>query len=183
MRRHLLAGLLTIGLLGPVLVAAPASGAEQGTECSGTAIVTLVPGLSEQPSSGVHNGREGKADCNGPVQGERPTGPMAIEWDGRYGTQDPDTCAKGEGWGIATHTVPTADGPKTFQVTFTFLYWDARGSISGAFQGDYFSGTFQLEPLEGDCVSSPVTKSRLSFRGTWHEHRGAKHVVGLVFLL
>jgi hypothetical protein len=177
MRRHRFTGLLVVAFLGSVLVGAPAGGAEQqGTECSGKAIMTFTPGLSDQPSSGTHSGREGKSDCNGP---------MATEWDGRYGTQDPDMCSKGgEGWGVATHTVTTADGPQSFDAVFTFQYLAiSNGLISGNFQGDYFSGTFQLKPLEGDCVSSPVTKAELTFRGTSHEQRGAKHVIGILFLV
>lgn len=46
--------------------------------------------------------------------------------------------------------------------------------MSGTFEGDYFSGTFSFRPLEGDCVTSPVTKSDLTFKGTWHEYRGSK---------
>jgi hypothetical protein len=183
MRRHLLAS-LTAALLVSGLVAAPTSGADQGTECRGRATMTFDPGISEQPSSGIHHGREGTADCNGRVRGEQPTGPVTIEWDGRYGTQDSDTCSLGEGWGLATHTVPTADGSKSFKVVFTYRYVrHADGVVSGAFEGDYFSGTFEVEPLQGDCVGTAVTKAGVIFRGTWHEHRGGKHLVNVLFLL
>jgi hypothetical protein len=176
MRRHRFAGLLAVTCLGSVLVSAPAGAEQQGTDCRGKAIMTFTPGLSDTPSSGTHSGSEGKSDCNGP---------MATEWYGRYGTQDPDTCSKGgEGWGVATQTAPSVKGPENFDAVFTFQYLAiSNGLISGSFQGDYFSGTFQLRPLEGDCVNSPVTKSELTFQGTWHEQRGAKHVIGILFLV
>jgi hypothetical protein len=182
MRRHRFAGLLAVGFVGSLLMSSPAGSAEQrDPECSGTAIVTFTPGLSDEPSSGTHSGRDGKTECKG--EGERPMGPMATGWEGRFGTQDPDTCAKGgEGWGMATQTAPA--GPENRDAIFTFQYFAITdGVISGVFQGDYFSGTFQLKPLEGDCVSSPVTKAELTFQGHWHEQRGAKHVAGVLLLL
>jgi hypothetical protein len=180
MRRHRFAGLLAVGFVGSVLMTTPASSAQKkGPECTGRAVMTFTPGLSEEPTSGTHSGRDGEADCQGQV--DRPLGPMATAWEGRFGTQDPDTCAKGgEGWGMATQTLGSADD----EAVFTFQYFAmAKGVISGVFQGDYFSGTFQLKPLEGDCVSSPVTKAELTFQGHWHEQRGAKHVAGVLLLL
>lgn len=175
MRRGLLVAVTTAALLSSGLVLAPSGQAQQATECTGKALFTMAPGLSETPSSGTHNGRNGTEDCNGPVQGETPTGPVAVEWDGRYGTVDPDTCSSGgEGWAVAYHYVPTANGTKVFRVIALFRYGGvSNGIVSGTFEGDYFSGTLRITmPVNGDCVSSPMTKAEMEFTGTWHEYRG-----------
>lgn len=172
--RSLLRGLVAVGLLGSVLTAAPAGQAQQATECNAKAIMTMRPGISETPSSGTHIGREGTEECNGPIQGAEPTGSVAVDWDGRYGTSDPDTCSRGgEAWGVANHYVPTKDGTKTFRVIFTAKFGGISGGLlSGTFEGDYFSGTFSVRPIEGDCVTSPITKADVTFKGTWHDYRG-----------
>jgi hypothetical protein len=170
---RLIRGLMAIGIMASVFTAAPAQGAQQGTECNATAILTFTPGLSETPTSGTHTGRDGTEECNGPIQGEQPTGPVTVDFDGRYGTRDPDTCSGGgEGWGVANHYVPTKDGTKTFRVIFTVKFGGIAGSlVSGTFDGDYYSGSFTFRPLQGDCINSPVTKAELKFKGTWHEYR------------
>jgi hypothetical protein len=139
-------------------------------------VMRLRPGISETPSAGTAYGREGVQECNGPVLGEQPTGEIGHDFDGRYGTDGPDTCSRGgEGWGVANHYVPTKNGTKTFRNIFTYKFGGVSGGIvSGTFEGDYFSGTFSIRPLEGDCVTSPVTKADLTVKGTWHEYRGSK---------
>lgn len=174
--RRLHVSLLTVGLLGPVLAGAPPSHAQPATECTSEMVMRLRPGISETPSAGTANGREGVQECNGPVLGEQPTGEIGHDFDGRYGTDGPDTCSGGgEGWGVANHYVPTKNGTKTFRNIFTYKFGGVSGGIvSGTFEGDYFSGTFSIRPLEGDCVTSPVTKGDLTVKGTWHEYRGSK---------
>jgi hypothetical protein len=177
MRRGLLTSVTTAALFSSVLLVAPAGQAQQATECTGKAVFTMTPGLSETPSSGTHNGRNGTEDCNGPLQGENPTGPIAVEWDGRYGTADPDTCSSGgEGWAVAYHYVPTANGTKIVRVIALIKYGGvSNGVLSGTFEGDYFSGTLRItKPVEGDCLTSPMTKTELTWAGTWHEYRGDK---------
>lgn len=164
---------LAVGLLTAVLSTAPVSGAQQPTECNTTTVLNFRPGLSETPGSGTYNAREGTEECNGPIQGEQPTGPVSVDLDGRYGTSDPDTCSEGgEAWGVAKHNVPTKDGTKTFTVIYTVKFGGISGGlVSGTFNGDYFSGTFTFRPVQGDCISAPVTKAELKFKGTWHEYR------------
>src|SRR5437868_2933938 len=56
--------------------------------------------------------------------------------------------------------------------TFTFTYGGlSHGGITGTFDGDYYSGTVAFEVLEGDCVTTPITKARIAFAGTWHPYR------------
>jgi hypothetical protein len=168
---------------GSGLVAVPAgvaSGGLQGqTVCSNgesRETISFTPGVSETPAAGswFSSGDSGTEQCTGPVLGYEPTGPVTIRHNGgRFGTDDPDVCSTGgEGWGVATHTIPTKDGTKMIVNTFTFTYGGLRhGGITGTFEGDYYSGTVAFEVLEGDCVSSPITKVRIAFAGTWHEYR------------
>lgn len=171
--RQLLRALVAMAFLGSVVGVAPASQAQQATECTGVTPMTFTPGLSESPSSGTHNGRDGTHECNGPVLGDQPTGTGGHDWDGRYGTDGMDTCTEGgEGWGVANHYVPTKDGKKTIRNVFTFKYGGISGGIvSGTFEGDHFSGTFSFKPLEGDCVTAPLTKGEVTYKGTYHEYR------------
>jgi hypothetical protein len=59
----------------------------------------------------------------------------------------------------------TFDG-KTIKNPFTFTLGDlADGSIPGRFEGERYSGTFTFTPVEGNCVSQPVTKGRVHLDG------------------
>lgn len=172
MSRRRVVVILVGGLLGAGSAVAPVSHAAD-TECIGASVMNVSPGMSETPTSGTHAARNGTEQCTGPLNGATPTGDPTVEWDGRYGTTDPDTCsAGGEGWGVAHHTVPTREGPKVVRNVFTFTYGGLEnGLMSGAFKGDYFSGTLAFRPLEGDCVTVPVSRLEATFRGTWHEYR------------
>ena len=182
MRARLLWLLLPV-FVGGGLMAVPAGGASGGpqaeTVCTNgqsRETITFTPGVSETPSAGFwfSSGELGTEQCTGPVLDYEPTGPVTIRHHGgRFGTTDPDTCSTGgEGWGVATHTIPTKDGTKTIVNTFTFTYGGLHhGGITGTFDGDYYSGTVAFEVLEGDCVTTPITKARIAFAGTWHPYR------------
>lgn len=163
--------MVVIGCLGGAVGGTPHVSAAE-TECTGTAEMAVSPGMSREPTSGIIRARNGTEHCTGAVNGADPTGDPAVEWDGRYGTRDGSTCASGgEGWGVAYHTVKTKDGPKVFRNVFTITYGGLQnGLISGTFRGDYFSGTFTFRPLDGDCVTAPMTKVEARFRGTWHDY-------------
>lgn len=151
-------------------VVQPASG-QEGTHCTFSFEVTLSPGLSSSGTSGTHSssGEVGVLDCHGPVNGYEPTGTGTLGDEGRYGTADPDTCASGgEGDGVDTITVPTADGPQRILSDFTFTYGDLStkgGVVHGEFTGTRFSGSFEFTPTQGDCVTSPVTKAAVTGEG------------------
>jgi hypothetical protein len=42
-------------------------------------------------------------------------------------------------------------------------------AVIGAFQGTEFSGTYGFVPLEGDCVTTPLTKFKVVFDGYWND--------------
>lgn len=147
------------------------AGGQDVTHCTFSFEVTLSPGLSSSGTSGTHSssGEVGILDCDGPVNGHEPTGAGTIGDEGRYGTADPDTCASGgEGDGVDTITVPTADGPQRILSDFTFTYGDLStkgGVVHGEFTGTRFSGTFEFTPTAGDCVTSPVTRAAVIGEG------------------
>ncbi len=140
-----------------VVPAGTATGAEEGTRCTGELVATLTPGIGSEPVSGVFHsdGESGRLDCGGR------TG--TIGEDGRYGTETPVTCSSGgEGWGV--HSI-TVDG-KTIKNTFTFDFGGiSAGLVSGTFTGERYSGTFTVTPTDGDCVSSPITKAKVTLDG------------------
>lgn len=173
MSRRLFVTLTALAFLSSGFIFAPSIQASPGTECTGTAEMTMTPGISEKGTSGTQFARNGTEKCNGPLNGSRPTGDPTVEWEGRYGTKDPDTCSSGgEGWAVSYHTLPTENGTKVVRNIFTFTFGGlSDGIVSGVFKGDYFSGTFEFRPLEGDCVTRPLTKAALTFKGTWHEYR------------
>jgi hypothetical protein len=51
------------------------------------------------------------------------------------------------------------------RVPYTFSIGDLTanpGFVSGEFSGDGVRGTFKVTPLEGDCVTSPITRVRVN---------------------
>jgi hypothetical protein len=154
-RRAVLAGIaLVAGLLGPV----DGAGAEP-TTCTFSASFTLSPGLSVTPTSGTFtsDGERGQITCG--------TATGSFGADGRYGTTDPDACfASGEGEALQSWT--TQLGHETNPITFTYGVLAAGGAISGEFRGPRFSGTFEVTPTKGDCVTAPVTEVSLRGKGT-----------------
>lgn len=164
MRRILLTALTLVLVLGP---AAPVQG-DQGTHCTFDFELTLTPGLSMTPTTGSHGGT-GPILCDGLVNGQQPTGGGTLTDDGRYGTKDPDTCSGSEGDGTDTLQIPTAAGIQTVVSRYTYIAGDrlpTKGGVAaGSFKGSHFTGTFEFTPLEGDCVTAPVTRVRVFGEG------------------
>ncbi len=130
----------------------------------------LSPGLSLSPSSGaLATPRPGIIECHGKINGAAPTGDGQVTEAARYGTKDPDTCQSGgEGEGIMSMTIPTSDGQVKIddKQTYTYGAFKAGAAFSGAFQGEHMSGTFEVQPVDGDCASKPVTKFHVKGQGT-----------------
>ena|SRR5436305_9451697 len=168
-RRPVAVGLLLVGALLAEPTGAGAAGpAGAPTHCTFTSTITLTPGLSVVPSSGTFTsgGETGTVSCDGPVRGIVPTGPGTLGVEGRYGTRDPDTCFGGEGEGRFSFTFPTATGVGRRSNVFTFSY-SLVGLSNSGFSGDGFGGGFDdVEPQEGDCVVTPVTRILVKGHGT-----------------
>lgn len=133
----------------------------------------MSPGFSMSPSSEVFatpGGETGTITCDGALDNKRSTGPGRIGvTDGRYGTEDPDTCTSSEGSAIHSIIIPTDKGPATYKDVFTYRFGEVavgrRGPAVGTFKGQRLSGTFNLSVIEGDCLTKPVTKARVSAEG------------------
>jgi hypothetical protein len=154
---------MTAGFLGSVLAAAPASQAESSTVCIGrTDIMQITPGWSQKPTSGtVITVVDGTEECNGPVEGYQPTGPIRTRHSVTYGYANPDTCPTKltvKGW--VDHAIPTADGIVVLRNNITGGLDPSSDAPArwGTFEGDRDSGRFWFRPLEGDCIHSPMTR-------------------------
>jgi hypothetical protein len=171
MRRSLVAFIAVVLGFGG---ATPVEAAQQGTKCRHQMEFTLSPGFSLTPNTGVRHGK-GTITCDGPVDGKQPTGAGAVIDEGRYGTKDPDSCISGsEGDGVDTFEIPTADGILKIESYFTYdgIKPSTKGAmISADFQGTRYTGNIELTPVEGDCVTAPVTKLKGFGEGILHPHR------------
>jgi hypothetical protein len=163
---------LTGGLLMPPAGSAGSEPSDR-TRCTFTTPIALLPGLSVVPTSGTFSsgGENGRVSCDGPVRGIVPTGEGTLGVEGRYGTDDPDTCFGGEGEGRFSFTFPTATGvgrrSNVFTFSFSLFGLSTGGSSGNGFSGDGFGGGFdEVRPEEGDCVLRPVTKLIIKGHGT-----------------
>ena len=168
--RRILLIIMLAFLSTPATTARPA-GAAGGTQCTFEVDFVASPGLTTSPSSGTitTNGETGTAACNGPVNGKQPTGPGTFGGEGHYGTKDGDTCQTGgEGDAVHSFTIPTSGGAEHIKsaITYTYGAFKAGTAFSGTFKGDRWSGTFDVQPLDGDCASKPVTKFHVKGKGT-----------------
>jgi hypothetical protein len=164
---------VALALLESGAVLQPATGVE-GTHCTFAFVIVLEPGLSMEPSTGTHfSDGLGTLDCDGPVNGRQPSGTGTLGEDGPYGTDDPDSCQSGgEATGTDRLTVPTADGPQQVNSEFTAAFGklsNKGGLFHGEFTGTRFTGTFEFRALEGDCVTSPVTRAEVKGEGIIHD--------------
>ena len=156
-------GLVALAFVTSVaLPATPARAAETGPMCVGYDVLEISPGLSptENTTGTVnHVGPLGQENCyGGEPLGYRPTGPIGIE---HYITYS-GTCAQPVLKGYALHHIPTAEGVKTIRNDFT--------AGVGTFQGRKFSGAYTVKPLEGDCMSAPLTKFRTDYVGYFNDN-------------
>jgi hypothetical protein len=178
MRRPALRSLvIAVALLGSSAGLQTSASAEGQTTCTFANDVDLSPGFSLQPGSGTFTEKGAPIECTGPVNGEQPTGIGTEDQDGRYGVQHPNSCASaitgdGEGDGVFNITIPTTGGDQRLTTHFTFTFGRKvpthGGLAAGEFKGDHFSGTFEFKPIEGDCVTKPVTKVHVMAKGVLH---------------
>lgn len=169
MRRSLVAAIamiIALGGIGPLR-------AETETRCTFEFEAAVSPGFAMDPSSGTHQG-SGPINCDGPVNGKQPTGVGTLTDDGRYGTTDGDSCtSEGEGDGVDTIEIPVAGGTETVVSEFTYTSGGSQvptrgGLVAGRFEGTRFTGTFEFTPIEGDCVSGPITRVKVFGEGVIH---------------
>jgi hypothetical protein len=120
-----------------------------------TYTVPMAPGLTMLPVENTFGTTEPTAiACDGSVRGRPGDGPrdtgLHREGDGAGGG---GTCEVFTGHGRAVITLPTAEGAVELVNNFTF----EGGGAAGQFTGDVFSGVVHLSPVQGDCVTEPLT--------------------------
>lgn len=131
--------------------------AETTMSCTAEGDFVVNPGLSTNPSSGTYASSPGTLDCKDGGKG-------TIEFNGNYGTKDPDSCTSG-GEGNGTTTFKFADGATVTDDGIDFSYGPFQGgALGGSWKGKSSSGTFEVTSIEGDCVSKPITKAHAVFR-------------------
>jgi hypothetical protein len=141
-------------------VPANAMAAEKSTTCYGSEVLAANPGLSLLTGTvgRIDNaGVKGTEKCDGPAAGYEATGPIRTEHHIRYGV---DTCREVHMIWYAVHSIPTKDGIIEVKNDFT--------AGLGTFSGKKFSGYYTVVPLQGDCVSAPLTRFRVDWVGTWN---------------
>lgn len=132
--------------------------AETTMSCTAESDFVWNPGLSTNPSSGTYaSSPAGTLDCKGGGKG-------SVEFSGKYGTKDPDSCSSGgEGAGISTFKF--ADGGSVHDDGIEFTYGPFQGgALGGSWKGKSSSGTFEVTSIEGDCVTKPISKAHVVFK-------------------
>jgi len=153
-----------------LLAVGPAARGTEGIPCTAEVDLTVAPGLSNSPSSGTWttNGETGTITCTGRLGGYEVTGPGTIGGHGRYGVNDPASCRGGDADGPQFFSIPTSGGIQHIRNDHFVTYGPLKGDgpYGGEFRGPRFSGTFQARPVEGDCVTAPITKAHFAVKGT-----------------
>lgn len=152
-----------LAVIGSVLVGAgvPAGGAE-GTHCDGGWDVTIDPGVSLTAGKGTFttNGPTGTIECDGPVNGQTPSGVGKLSVDGETNGD----CGGVEGPFKMSFTIPTESGDQVVDLDgkFTFGLRHGHGPLSGDIKSSRLNGTFDFAPSKGDCISAPVTAGHVT---------------------
>lgn len=172
------AALLLAAATVPALPGVAAPGAPQAaaaaTKCRTTYEIGLTPGLSTQGAPGTSFADDVPVTCNGKVFGTAVSGPGRMVSIAHLSPAS--TCLGGAGWGALYLRFPTAKGPDKVVVdpiTYSFGGLE-KGLITGTFAGDRFDGTFTVIPVKGDCVTSPLTRGRLTLTGTLHAFKASE---------
>jgi hypothetical protein len=141
------------------LLAAPATAARADSpissadlDCTITVTTDVNPGVTTdlQHVGVTSHGLTGTADCTGTIDGATVTGPGTFA----VTIQETANCTQLAGQGEFVLRVPTTDGTKTVAGTF-----DVTGSAAGAdLTGDLTGSAHVTEVLEGDCVTTPLTR-------------------------
>ena len=113
----------------------------------------LTPGPVGQTTTTGWVTSEGAAplDCVGTLDGATITGPGTIRTTGSY----TGSCTSGSGTLTEYVMLPTANGFVSLVSSLRFSYLGSGGT----FTGTYLSGVFSYTPLEGDCVTTPMSRT------------------------
>jgi hypothetical protein len=135
--------------------AAPRTAPSADLDCTITVTTELHPGvtLELQHVAVTSNGLTGTADCTGTVDGQPVTGP------GTFGNtlEGVTTCTEGSLTGTFVLQIPTAAGEQTITGQFAET---VVAPFAATFTGDLTGTVVSAVVLEGDCVTTPLTRAR-----------------------
>ena len=167
-RRGLVRPLVALVAFTAVVAPPPARAVEAGTPCTAEWDIRITPGIGLAPGHGSYgtDGQSGTVTCRGPVHGRAATGPGNWGVVGTYGTtEEADDCFGVHGPIEFTYTIPTEAGPQRGKSVGSFDYGlrYGRPPTGGVMRTARASGSYSFTPLQGDCVTSPLTAGRLRF--------------------
>jgi hypothetical protein len=134
----------------PARADSPISSAD--LDCTITVTTDVHPGVTTelQHVAVTSHGLTGTAECTGTIDGATVTGPGSFD----VTIQEVANCTQLAGQGEFVLQVPTTDGTRTVAGTF-----DVTGGSAGAVLTGDLTGTAHVtEVLEGDCVTTPLTR-------------------------
>lgn len=152
--------------------------------CTATLALTISPGLSTTPSKGdfTTGSSPGPLECTGVMRGHDVTGPGLLGLTGKYGesSDSGDTCLLQAGQGTYSLTLPTSGGAVSEEGSFAEILGPAReGSLSAMSRETSWSGTFEFEPKQGDCLFTPITAALVTLRLEGRQGSDQPATVGL----
>ena len=135
--------------------AAPQTPPSTSLACTITLTTDIRPGLTTQVrhQAVTTHGLTGTAACTGTVNGQPVTGP------GLFGNtlQGVISCTQGSLTGTFVLKIPTAAGEQTITGRFAET---VVAPFTAVFTGDLTGTVVSSVVLEGDCVTTPLTRSR-----------------------
>ncbi len=147
---------LAAGLtMAPFVGHVPDAGATGTAACTITGTITFSAG-SLAALEGVWAIGPAVLSCQGLFNGyERILGPGSFAGSGTYQALDGSgTCLRNFGTGTLDYTFPTSQADIHLVEPASYTLAGA-----GAFMSPSLRGTFQVAPVEGDCVTEPVTSA------------------------
>jgi len=152
-------------------VAGLGGGQVRRTPCTFEFDLLASPGLGILESSGTFttNGETGTVACDGPVNGSQATGAGSVGTDLRYGTNGGDSCLSGGEFEGVTRSRSPPLGEASTRPAPSLVPTTVRPGPAARFRGEFHSerasGTFESTPVEGDCLTKPVTKFYVKVKG------------------
>jgi hypothetical protein len=146
-------------LLATVLVVPAGAAASSRAACVANWRDTVSPGvsLSAAAAAFTSHGETGTITCDGSINGHHVTGPGTIGEEGALR----GTCAAGSGSARLSLTIPTTAGPARLQIPVEFTFVAGLGLR----RTDIFPGGFAFAPLQGNCITSPITEVAIFLHG------------------
>lgn len=162
MRRLAVSAVVGVAVFGG---AAPVAADGEPARCQFEYFPELEPGASLAPGSGkvTSHGTTGIARCTGSIDAKAITGEGKFGFEGMYGTTKKVTCQDGgDGTGHLLLELPTEEGPVRLKDPVEFVFGPSGGypTAVGDWTGERSDGYYAVLPVEGDCVTGPVTKLR-----------------------